>query len=178
MEPFENLGEGFEEIFDQFFKKEKNIIIIEPVKTKSEAIECDKLLTKLVNSESQYDNNLKKDYIVKDYFKNKYNNKDNILIVAKTNENTIIGYAYCKITTSENGPTINHIALLDGLYVDEEYRNQGVATQLITKAQEWSRSIGAKIFEINVATANTNAFELYQKLGFNEVEKKMRLELK
>lgn len=152
-------------------------MIIETVKTKAEAIECDKLLTKLIISESKYDSNLKKDYIVKNYFENKYSNKDNILIVAKTDEKTIIGYAYCKITTSEDGPTINHIALLDGLYVDEKYRNQGVATQLIQKAKEWSKDIGAKIFEINVATSNTNAFELYSKLGFGEVEKKMRVEL-
>lgn len=152
-------------------------MIVEIVKTKTEAIECDKLLTKLIISESKFDSNLKKDYIVKNYFENKYSNKDNILIVAKTDENIIIGYAYCKITTSEDGPNINHIALLDGLYVDEEYRNQGVATQLIQKAKEWSKEIGAKIFEIDVATSNTNAFELYSKLGFREVEKKMRVEL-
>lgn len=152
-------------------------MIIEIVKTKDEAIECDKLLTKLLVSESKFDCNIKKDYIVKEWFENKYEIKDNILIVAKNNEREIIGYAYCKIITCENGPTINHITLLDGLYVDEKYRNQGVATQLIEKAKKWSKDIGAKYFELNVISSNVKAFKLYQKLGFFEFEKKMRLEL-
>ncbi len=33
-----------------------------------------------------------------------------------------------------------------------------------------------KVFELNVASANKSAFELYKQLGFME-EKKMRLEL-
>ena len=93
-------------------------MVIEIVKNKEDAIKCDELLTKLIYSESRYDSNLKDDYVVNGYFENKYRNKNNILIVAKNDKNVIVGYAYCKIITDDNGPTINHIALLDGLYVD------------------------------------------------------------
>lgn len=150
---------------------------IEVVKNIEDAIKCDELLTELIFSESKYDKNLKKNYIVKNYFENKYKNKDNVLYVAKNDENIIIGYAYCKIITENNGPTISHIALLDGLYVEHKYRNQGIATKLINKCKEWSNEIGAKVFELNVISKNKNAFELYKKMGFIEVEKKMRLEL-
>ncbi len=52
---------------------------------------------------------------MKNYFlKINIKNKDNVLYVAKNDENIIIGYAYCKIITENNGPTISHIALLDG----------------------------------------------------------------
>ena len=63
------------------------------------------------------------------------------------------------------------------MYVKSKYRNQGIATKLIDKCKNWSNEIGAKIFELNVISKNKNAFELYKKMGFIEVEKKMRLEL-
>lgn len=150
---------------------------IEVVKSIEDAIKCDELLTELIFSESKYDKNLKRNYIVKNYFENKYKNKDNVLYVAKNEENIIIGYAYCKIITEDKDPTISHIALLDGLYIKSKYRNQGIATKLIDKCKNWSNEIGAKIFELNVISKNKNAFELYKKMGFIEVEKKMRLEL-
>lgn len=152
-------------------------MIIERVNNKENAIKCDELLTKLINSESKYDTNLKSNYQVKNYFENKYEDKDNCLFVAKDDKNLIIGYSYCKITTDDNGPYIHHIALLDGLYVDEKYRKQGIATQLIKACKDWALQIGAKIFELNVNSENINAIELYKKIGFNEFEKKMRLEL-
>ena len=53
-------------------------MIIKKVDNIEEAIECNKLLTKLVKSESKYDTNLKSDYAVTNYFENIYNNNNNI----------------------------------------------------------------------------------------------------
>lgn len=90
---------------------------IEVVKDIKDAVKCDELLTKLICSESKFDKNLKNDYVVNGYFENKYREKNNVLFAAKNNKKEIIGYAYCKIITDDKGPTIFHIALLDGLYV-------------------------------------------------------------
>ena len=67
--------------------------------------------------------------------------------------------------------------MLDGLYVESQYRNQGIATKLIDKCKNWCKQIGAKVFELNVLSANKGAYDLYNQLGFIEVEKKMRLKL-
>ena len=152
-------------------------MIIKRVDNKEDAIECDKLLTKLVNNERNYDRNISKDYVVNGYFENIYANENNCLFIVKDENNTTIGYAFCKIITSDNGPYINHIALVDGLYVNEEYRNQGIATKLIEECKTWAINTGARILEINVMTGNINAINLYEKIGFKELEKKMRLEL-
>ena len=152
-------------------------MIIKRVDNKEEAIECDKLLTKLVGNERNYDSNISEDYIVNGYFENIYANKNNCLLTVKEENNTTIGYAFCKITTSDNGPYISHIALVDGLYVNEEYRNQGIATKLIEECKTWAINTGAKMLEINVMVENTNAINLYEKIGFKDLEKKMRLEL-
>ena len=98
-------------------------MIIKRVDNINDAKECNKLLTKLVHSESKYDANIKSDYIVNNYFDNLYNQKNNCLFIVKDDNNVTIGYAFCKIITSDNGPHINHIALIDGLYITEEYRH-------------------------------------------------------
>ena len=152
-------------------------MIIKKVDNIKDAIECDKLLTKLINNERKYDINIKSDYIVNKYFENIYANKKNCLFIAKDNNNLVIGYAFCKMITSDDGPYINHIALIDGLYVNEEYRQQGIATKLIEQCKIWAIETGASIIEINVMTENINAINLYENIGFKELEKKMRLVL-
>lgn len=149
----------------------------EIVKNVEDACRCDELLTKLICSESKYDINLKDNYVVKDYFSKLYENDFNVIYVAKNDEDLIIGYAYCKITTIDDGPYKSHIALLDGVYVENEYRHQGIASKLIDECKKWSKQVGAIFFEINVMTANKGALGLYEKIGFEEVEKKMRLSL-
>ena len=152
-------------------------MIIKKVDNINDTIECNKLLTKLVNSEKMYDINVKSDYTVNEYFENLYANKNNCLLIAKDNNNLAIGYAFCKITTSDDGPYINYIALIDGLYVNEEYRHQRIATRLIEQCKIWAIEAGASIIEINVMTENINAINLYENIGFKELEKKMRLVL-
>ena len=57
-------------------------MVIKKVETGEEANKCDNLLTKLLAYESQFDENIKKDYQVKDYFVNMYNRKDCALFEA------------------------------------------------------------------------------------------------
>lgn len=149
-------------------------MIIEKVNNKEDAKKCDELLTKLIMSEREFDDNIRQDYIVKEYFENLYEKKNNILLIVK-DDNKAIGYAYCKIIEVDDGPQIHDIALLDGIYVNEEYRNKKIATNLIEKCKEWVKETGAKALDLNVLEKNEKAISLYKNIGFCEFEKKMRL---
>lgn len=151
-------------------------MIIEKVNNINDAKKCNELLTKLLISESKYDKNLRNDYIITNYFENKYQNEDNILLIAKQDED-IIGYAYCKINELPGGPIISKVTLLDGIYIEEKYRKQGIATKLINECKNWSTKIGATYFEIKVTKENINASKLYEQIGFKDFEHKMRIEL-
>lgn len=151
-------------------------MIIEKVNNINDAKKCNELLTKLLISESKYDKNLRNDYIITNYFENKYQNEDNILLIAKTEED-VIGYAYCKINELPGGPVISKVTLLDGIFVEEKYRKQKVATKLINECKNWSTEIGATYFEIKVTSENINALKLYEQIGFKDFEHKMRIEL-
>ena len=142
-------------------------MIIKKVDKIEEAIACDKLLTKLVNDEKKYDDNINENFVVKDWYKNLYSKNNNILYIA-LDDNKIIGYIYIKITTLEEGPEIYPEALIDGLFVDYEYRHQGIATALMNKAKEWSAKNDVKYIKLNVLSKNLNAINLYKKIGFED----------
>lgn len=151
-------------------------MIIVKVDNLEEARKCNELLTLLIENEAKYNENINKNYIVNNWFENLYNMENNVLYVAKENEE-IVGYIYCKINTGENGPTNNLEALIDGLYVLEEYRKKGIATALINKAKQWCRNKNVKYIMINVLEDNKTALNLYSKLNFTDYEKTLRFNI-
>lgn len=151
-------------------------MIIKEVENEQEAKKCNELLTLLIHSESEYDTNLNKDYIVSNWFENIYQNEYNKIFIAIENDE-IMGYIYCKLNFIESDVTNELEALIDGLYVEERFRNQGIATALINKAKEWSKLNGAKYINVNVLDKNTNALNLYKSNEFRDYERKLKCEL-
>ena len=151
-------------------------MIIERVSNIEEARECDELLTKLIQNEGKFNSNIKPEYVIYNWFEKFLNDEDKILFVAKDNKK-IVGYIYCRFVSSDNGPTIESEALIDGLYIEAEYRNQGLASNLIDKVKEWCKNNGIKILLLNVLEQNKDAINLYYSKGFNDFEKTLKLEL-
>ena len=57
---------------------------------------------------------------------------------------------------------------IDSVAVNKEYRNLGIATKLIEKAEEFARENNIETLSLEVAYTNITAFLLYKKLGFVE----------
>lgn len=130
---------------------------------------CDNLLTKLIQAERQYDDSIDENFVVKDYFKNVINNKDNILLCYEEDE-IIKGYIYLKLVNNDNKKGY----LIDGLYVDNEYRNNGIATKLIENALNVIKKTNISVVDINVMANNSVAINLYKRFGFNEFRISLR----
>ena len=58
-------------------------------------------------------------------------------------------------------------AWIDELFVEDEYRGQGVGTQLLDLAEEFARQQGARMLHLEVNHGN-RAVELYRRRGFEE----------
>ena len=58
--------------------------------------------------------------------------------------------------------------MIDGLYVDIKYRNNGIATKLIENALNVIKDINVAVVDINVMANNNVAINLYKHFGFNE----------
>ena len=140
--------------------------MIKKVENIEEAIECNKLLTELINEEKEYNDNIKDDFIVSNYFENLYLDNDKVLFIDIEDEK-IVGYIYVKINKLDDSNKNNLEAFIDGLYVIEGYRNRGIATNLINKVKEYCLDNKISVISLNVIYKNEIAKRLYEKLGFS-----------
>lgn len=141
--------------------------MIKEVKNIEDANRCDELLTKLIEDEKKYNPSLG-DIVIKDHF-NKMLNDDNIILLGYYLDE-IVGYILIRRTS-------NNTCLLDGLYVLEDYRNQGIGKSLINEAINRCKKLNIKYVDINVIEKNEIAKNIYKNLGFNSFEVKLRREL-
>lgn len=117
---------------------------------------CDNFLTLLIQDERKYDTTIDENFVVKDYFINMINNQ-NILLLYK-NKNKPIGYIFAK--------KIDNKYLIDGLYIDINFRNKGIAIKLIKVIIKEIYSLGDYKIFINVLKKNKVAVNLYKNIGF------------
>ena len=131
-----------------------------------DADRCDELLTKLIQDERQYNDTIDDNYIVTNHF-NKMLDDENIIILAYYINKIIVGYILIRRTS-------NNTCLLDGLYVEKEYRNKGIGNSLLKDAISRIKNMNVKYVDINVMYNNIIAKHIYEKLGFVGYEIKMR----
>ena len=117
---------------------------------------CDNFLTLLIQDERKYDNTIDEKFVVKDYFINMINNQNILLLYKK--ENKPIGYIFAK--------KIDDKYLIDGLYVDFNFRSKGVAIKLIKEIIREIYLLGDYKIFINVLKKNKVAVSLYKNIGF------------
>lgn len=130
---------------------------------------CDELLKKLIHDEKQYNPLINENFIVKDYFKNVIKDEKNFLLGYEINEK-IVGYTYFKFINNDEGTGY----LIDGLFVEEEYRNKGIAKTLISEGFKRINKNEIDFIDINVMSKNSIAFNLYKSFGFEILGYKMR----
>jgi ribosomal protein S18 acetylase RimI-like enzyme len=78
-------------------------------------------------------------------------------------ENAIVGMATCsqRVVTGWDGPVI----FLQDVYVDAEYRAQGIARALMARVAARARDLGSPIIELTVRADNP-AQQFYLSTGF------------
>jgi len=125
--------------------------------------QCDKLLIKFLKEETVYDNNLA---IIDNInsLSNDLINENNILLVAKENEK-VLGFLFGFI--DKNKKSVQEVAHLSFLYVETEYRNKKIATNLIDEFVLLIKNLGIEIIEVKCFKNNEIANKLYKKYGFD-----------
>lgn len=95
-------------------------------------------------------------------------------LVARTEDN-LIGWVL--VDRSLDWFTHKEIGWISDVYVKKEFRNQGVARVLLEQSLVEFKHLGYEDVRLNVFTFNEKAIRLYEKLGFKDVNKFMRIEL-
>lgn len=69
------------------------------------------------------------------------------------------------------GANQSPVAYVEGIYVRDEYRQQGVGTRLIRHAEQWAIAQGCIELASDALLENTVSHQFHQKAGFQEVER-------
>jgi len=80
------------------------------------------------------------------------------------NDHNAIGFMH--LMPSTNTLAMRPIWFLEDLYVDVSARGQGIATALLSYAEEFARSTGAERLTLATAHDNLAAQHIYKKLGY------------
>ena len=70
-----------------------------------------------------------------------------------------------------SGATSSPVAYVEGIYVKDEYRNQGVGKYLIEFASRWALKNGCTELASDALIENTASYDFHTKIGFQEVER-------
>jgi len=95
-------------------------------------------------------------------------------LVARTQE-SLIGWVL--VDRSLDWFTHKEIGWISDVYVKKEYRRNGVARSLIEQSLAEFKHLGYDDVRLNVFSFNEKAIRLYEKLGFKDVSKFMRIEI-
>ena len=143
---------------------------IRPAKSDEGAV-CDELLTRLIQTERQWEPNLDETFTVCDNYEHRMSEEGTLLLVAEENDE-IVGFLFGFLSPS---PVLKRpTALLDALFVCEEHRSKGIGKALALRFREWVKEQGVYAIELKVMSQNTAALRLYESLGFGEIKKYMQ----
>ncbi len=88
--------------------------------------------------------------------------------------NNLVGYAFYAWSTSSLETKLKKGIIYD-LYVKPQFRNRGIGSALLESALRDLNEHGCEIVQLTVISENTKAIKLYEKFGFEETVKVMRL---
>ncbi len=109
--------------------------------------------------------------LAKQFIEERLGNNESVIFVCldkKDDKETPVGFTQLYPTYSSVRAVKNWI--LNDLYVESDYRKQGVGEKLIKKAMEFAKEEGAKFVELSTAVTNYTAQSLYEAIGFKKQE--------
>lgn len=108
------------------------------------------------------------------FIRERLDQKNSKIFIAKNQENCAIGFT--QLYPIFSSVFVSKAWILNDLYVDKNYRRQGITEQLMTKAIELGKTSQAKYLALETGFDNLVAQTLYKRMGFIEQNQTMFLE--
>ena len=87
-------------------------------------------------------------------------------------EETTVGFAQCQLRYDYvEGTDSSPVGYLEGIYVAEEYRKQGVARELLAACQTWAKEKGCTEFASDCELDNVQSLQFHLNVGFEEANR-------
>lgn len=96
---------------------------------------------------------------------------EGVIFVAKDN-GQIIGFAPCQLRHDYvEGTESSPVGYLEGIFVIEEFRRQGVAKELLKACEDWASAHGCKEFASDCELDNHQSYKFHMNVGFEEANR-------
>ena len=87
-------------------------------------------------------------------------------------EEAAIGFAQCQLRHDYvEGTSSSPVGYLEGIYVADEYRKQGVAGALLSACENWAKAKGCTDFASDCELDNTQSLCFHLNMGFEEANR-------
>lgn len=123
-----------------------------------------KRLSKLFNSYRCFYGSQSDLSLATSFLSERLEQKDSTIFVAETKDDDLAGFAQLYPTFSS--VSAKRAWILNDLYISDDYRRCGVASQLMHQAMEFCRESGAVWLSLQTGKDNLEAQALYERLGF------------
>jgi ribosomal protein S18 acetylase RimI-like enzyme len=101
--------------------------------------------------------------LAKNFVEARLNNNEAVIFVAFNNA---IPVGFTLLYPKFSSKNAIKIWIINDLYVEQDYRKQGIGEQLIQKAFLYAKNEGVNIVELSTAVDNYTAQKLYESIGF------------
>ncbi len=83
-----------------------------------------------------------------------------------------IGFAQCQLRHDYvEGTDSSPVGYLEGIFVEEAYRNKGYAKDLLRQCESWAKEMGCTEFASDCELENTGSLAFHLKMGFEEANR-------
>ena len=87
-------------------------------------------------------------------------------------EETAVGFAQCQLRHDYvEGTDSSPVGYLEGIFVADGYRKQGIARHLLTACENWAKEKGCAEFASDCELSNTQSLLFHRNLGFEEANR-------
>ena len=85
---------------------------------------------------------------------------------------TPVGFAQCQLRHDYvEGTDGSPVGYLEGIYVSEGFRKQGIARELLKACESWVREMGCREFASDCELGNTESMKFHLNVGFSEANR-------
>jgi len=83
-----------------------------------------------------------------------------------------IGFAQCQLRHDYvEGTDSSPVGYLEGIFVEENYRNRGYAMELLKQCEAWAKEMDCTEFASDCELTNTGSLAFHLKMGFEEANR-------
>ena len=96
---------------------------------------------------------------------------DAVFFLAYADE-IVVGFAQCQLRYDYvEGTDSSPVGYLEGIYVADEYRQQGFARELLSACEGWAKEKGCTEFASDCELEKTQSLEFHLNVGFEEANR-------